>query len=101
MSEDLEEIIPRLSYESNRVPHASPSSGTPQLVQQPRESQSLCFKEEKKGLFQGVVLRVSCMDREGKAQLPSPSWSFTYHVDPLQCKSGQEKDYKEILLCGL
>lgn len=53
MSEDLEKIIPRLSYESNRVPHASPSSGTPQLVQQPIESQSLCFKEREKGSLSG------------------------------------------------
>ena len=82
-------------------PTPVPALGHPSWSSNPESHRAYVSRKEKKGLFQGVVLRVSCMDREGKAQLPSPSWSFTYHVDPLQCESGQEKDYREILLCGL
>lgn len=102
MSEDLEEIIPRLSYESSRgPPRQSQLWDTPAGPPTQRVRELMFQGNRKRVSFRGLVLRVSCMEREGKAQLPSPSWSFTYQVDPLQCESGKEKDCKEILLCSL
>ena len=67
MSEDLEEITPRLGLAG---PHASPSSGTPQLVQQPRESESLYSKEREKGSLSGRGFEGILHGERGKGTTP-------------------------------